>query len=164
MISAAQVLAVLLELTPCWADRHRPPAEEAQRLEVIATGVSVASNETTRPIDTAAMLIALGYHESKLCHATHAGTVKGGDGEGLWQLEPGSRRVRPFSGLSLEATTHAATQAAWLVRHSYSCGTSPRARFTQIGFGSCPGRGWPTLEARVRTYWWAFGLLQGAKS
>lgn len=155
MIDASTVLRVLLQLPVCWADRDEPPAEHAARFEVIATAIARAAEPTRNPVDTAAMLIALGYRESRLCRAVHAGHRRGGVGEGLWQLEPGSRRVRPFSGLSLEATEHAAHQATWLITHSYSCGARPAQRFTLLAFGRCAPGSWPTQRERVQTYWWA---------
>ena len=161
MISAARVLDLLLRLTPCWADRGEPPQERLQRFTFIATAITDTSNATPRPLDNAAMLIALGYSESRLCKAVHAGTKKGGHGEGLWQLEPGSRRKRPFSGLSLEETVHAAGQATWLIRHSFSCGSTPERRFTQLAFGACRENGWPTQSTRVSNYWWAYYNLEG---
>jgi hypothetical protein len=70
----------------------------------------------------AAALASIGDHEGRWCWAVATGRIKGGPGEGPWQLEPGSHRKRPFSGSDVASLSHAAGEALWLWRHSWQCG------------------------------------------
>lgn len=144
MIAAAAVLRVLLALPQCYGE-----ARDVDRLSVIASAiVSVSAS-----VDDAAGLIAIGTAESAWCEAVHSGRRRGWSGEGLWQLEPGSHRHPPFAGLSLEATTHAASEALWLWRHSYSCGPELVSRFKVYGGRPC-AVAWLGGGQRARLYRW----------
>lgn len=163
MVPAAAVLAVLLQHPPCWADRHVDPGVKRLQLEVVAGAIASAS-PTPR---MAALLISIGYHESRWCLAVHSGQRRGGQGEGLWQLEgrhhgPGAR-----SGLSPGETREAAQLAAAQLKRSQQCGNTPAAVLTAYAGRPCAHvkAGWPTLTARVRGYWWAlYELRQGGAS
>jgi hypothetical protein len=155
-VSAAAILAALVMLPVCWDDRREEARSE--RLQDVATAIDVAASGDD---GLAALLVTVGYHESRFCRSAHAGGRRG-RGEGIWQIEAGSRRQRPFSGLGLAATTHAAGEAAWLLRHSWQCGSGPAARLTAYAGRTC-GEDWPTLRERVATYWWALTRLRKAE-
>ena len=157
MIQAAAVLAVMLHQAPCWADRGIPPEVKRAQLESIASAIAQASPTPER----AALLLTIGYHESRWCIRVHSGQRRGGHGEGLWQLEgrhhgPGAR-----SGLSVTETLDAARLASAQLGHSYQCGSSPAAILTAYAGRPCvqASGGWRTLDARVQGYWWALGAL-----
>lgn len=150
MIDVA-IAAYLISVLPmCRADLELPLETKAGQLAVAAEAIATVA-ETA---EEAVWLTAIAYHESRFCYRTHAGgsSVRG-RGRGLWQIEKGSRRLPPFEGLSLAETTHAASQALWLVRHSYQCGPSVKDRFTAYAGQPCDTN-WPTLHARYRTYGW----------
>lgn len=140
----APILAALLSLPPCYGE----PRDTA-RLELIARAIAEASST----VDDAAGLLTIGYHESSYCEAVHSGKRKGGHGVGLWQIEPGSRRVPPFAGLSYEETRHAAVQALWLWRRSRQCGNEPARRFASYAGILCDSN-WPGSAPRVRLFLW----------
>lgn len=142
MIAAAPVLRVLLALPTCFGEQP-----DTARLETIAVAVATVSD--TR--DDAAGLLAIGTAESRWCASVHSGERQGWSGIGLWQLEPGSHRHPPFAGVSTEATTHAAGEALWLWRHSYSYGPSLESRFTVYGGQR---HGWTGATKRARLYRW----------
>lgn len=143
MIPAAPLIALLLSLNTC----AREPHDEARAARVTMIAESIA--EVSDTVDDAAGLVAIAVNESSLCADVHAGKRKGGPGEGLWQIEPGSNRTGPFSGLDREATTHAAGQALWLWRHTRACRTLA-ARFGSYAGLGC--RSWPGARARVGLY------------
>jgi hypothetical protein len=147
VIPIAPVLAFLLARPVCFGEHHDPA-----RLETIATAIAAVSN--TR--DDAAGLLTIGTFESHWCERVHSGRVRGWSGQGLWQLEPGSHRHPPFAGLSAEATTHAAGEALWLWRHSYSYGASLEARFRCYGGQR---EGWRGAGPRAAFYWKAWASL-----
>ncbi len=141
------LLAVLLSLPVCWADRGVPANEKASQLATIAGAMVEHTSDPTE----LAYLTSIAYHESRFCLAVHAGRTRG-PGRGLFQLEPGSRRRPPFTGLSADATAHAAGEALWMVRHSHQCGESPEGRFTAYAGRAC-GTAWPTLRSRVALWY-----------
>ncbi len=151
---AEQVLAALLSLAPCYADRNAPEGAKATQLAYVARAVASEAGN----VDEAAYLVAIAWHESRLCLDVHAGNVRG-PGRGLWQIERASRRVPPFTGLDEVSTRHAAHEALWMVRHSHQCGAGPAAVFTAYAGRAC-GVKWPTLSARVATWYYVRSLLQ----
>lgn len=104
-------------------------------------------------------MLTIAVFESGLCFRVHSGARRGGQGRGLWQLEPGSNRVPPFTGLSLEDTSHAAGEALWLWRHA-RCGRRPglAARFAAYAGLGC-GRTWAGAAPRARFMTWAVSEL-----
>lgn len=150
VIAAGPVLRVLLALPFC-AGHTR----DAPRLEIIATAIATVSDT---PADAAALL-TIGQHESAWCESVHAGRVRGGNGRGLWQIEPGSRRVPPFAGVSIEATTHAAGEALWLWRHSYTCGPDLVSRFRVYAGLGCDSP-WQGAVARAKVMRWITWRLE----
>lgn len=149
---AAPIFALLLSLHPCYAE---PP--DPARLELIANAIAAVSST----VDDAAGLIAIGTFESSWCKSVHSGAKRGGHGIGLWQLEPGSRRLPPFAGLSLEDTTHAAGEALWLWRRSYACGSTPVARFSSYAGLPCQ-LAWLGAGKRARLFRFASWKLTAA--
>lgn len=139
------VLVFLMSLPVCVADRGDLELKALQ-LQTIAAAIELA----TPRADERAALVTLAWFESRLCRAVHAGSVRGGHGEGLWQLEPGSRRQRPFAGLGEAETEHAAGQALWLWQRSRCRGQGLPARFrVYAGLGCEPSR-WKGAEPRAR--------------
>ena len=160
-VAAAAVLAVLLRQPACWADRHAPPGAKATQLGYVARAIAEASPD----LPTAAYLLDVGWHESKWCLDVHSGERRGGRGEGLWQLEGSHHAAGARSGLSLDETRSAAALAAFAIGHSFQCGHSPAAVLTGYAGRPCyqaREEGWPTLDSRVRGYWWALGALRKA--
>jgi len=143
MIPAAPLIALLLSLHTCAREPQTPA--RAERVTMIAESIAEVSDTP----DDAAGLAAIAVNESSLCEDVHAGKRKGGPGEGLWQIEPGSRRERPFSGLDAASTRHAASEALWLWRHTRGC-RSLAARFGAYAGLGC--RAWPGARARVGIY------------
>lgn len=147
------VLSVLLRLPACWVDRDDP--RKPEQLATIATAIAEVSGDDT---DKAAKLISKSYNETRFCLRVHSGEHRG-PGRGLYQLEGQSRRYAgPFVGLSYEATLNATRVASDILDHSFQCGHSPRAVFTAYAARPC-GTNWKTLDARVRTYNWAYWRL-----
>lgn len=142
------VLPFLLSLPTCVADVGSP-VKEAQ-LAVIAQAIEAA----TPRLEERAALITIAWFESRLCLAVHSGARRGGDGEGLWQLEPGSRRERPFSGLGAAETEHAAGQALWLWRRSHCRGQGLPARFRVYAGLGCAPSSWAGAAPRARFMTW----------
>ena len=143
MIPAAPLIALLLSLNTC----AREPHDAARGARVTTLAESIA--EVSDSVDDEAGLVAIAVNESGLCANVHSGARKGGPGEGLWQIEPGSNRTGPFSGLDREATTHAASEALWLWRHTRGC-RGLAARFGAYAGLGC--RSWPGARARVGLY------------
>lgn len=153
MIAIGPVLRVLLSLPIC---AHEAP--DPRRLEVIATAIADVSRDGA----DAAALLTIGQSESAWCRTVHAGSRRGGAGLGLWQIEPGSHRVPPFAGLSIADTTHAAEQALWLWRHSFSCGSDTASRFRVYAGAGCDSP-WQGAAARSRLFRWITWRLAVAK-
>lgn len=150
MLSAAlatKVLALILSLPTCYRETAQP-----DRLAVVAESISEVSDTPAE----AAALVTIAYHESVFCESVHAGKRKGGPGEGLWQIEPGSHRPRPYSGTSKAETKHAAGEALWLWRHTAGCATISKRFGAYAGLGC---RTWPGATKRERFYWWARSVL-----
>jgi hypothetical protein len=147
------VLALLLALPTCWADRAEPGRVE--RLGTIAHAIEASTPSVT----VRARLIATAYAESRFCRSVHAGTRKGGRGEGLWQIEPGSHRSRPYSGLTPGATDAAAASAAYLLEHSAQCGPGDAAVLTAYAGRPC-GVPWASIQTRVNLTAWARRRLE----
>ena len=154
MIPAGPILQILLQLPACYEDRN--DSSYPERMAIIAHSIAAVSDND----DEAATLVTIASFESGLCRAVHEGRKRGGPGEGLWQIEPGSHRVPPFSGLSFEATEHAAGEALWLWRHSFQCGPSLESRFKGYGGRSC-SEAWTGASRRARFAGW---LTQKLKS
>lgn len=147
---ADALFALLCGLLPVHGE-HETRFERDARFAVIATAMAQASTwpsleamagdgtpvPEARQLDTAAMLFTLGKFETMFGREAHAGRRGTGGGQGLWQLEPASKRKPPFVGLDFISTRHAAFEAAWLVRHSFACGGTPERRFAQLAFGHC---------------------------
>jgi hypothetical protein len=150
MIAVAPVFRVLLLLAQCFGEPRDP-----ERMAAIAQAIALVSE--TR--DDAAGLLAIGTAESAWCESVHSGQRRGWSGVGLWQLEPGSHRHPPFAGLSLADTTHAAGEALWLWRHSYTCGGALVDRFKVYGGRPC-AVAWLGGGARARLYRWISWRLE----
>lgn len=144
---AAKVLSLILSLPTCYRETPQP-----DRLAVIAESISTVSNTPAE----AAALVTIAYHESAFCESVHSGRRKGGPGEGLWQIEPGSHRPRPYSGTGRAETEHAAGEALWLWRHTAGCATVSKRFGAYAGLGC---RTWPGATRRERFYWWASSVL-----
>lgn len=149
-MTLAPVLALLLSLPSCYSE----PRDTA-RLELIARAIA----DTASTIDDAAGLLTIGWHESNWCESVHSGRRRGGHGIGLWQIEPGSRRMPPFAGLSAADTQHAAGEALWLWRHSYSCGHSLEQRYAAYAGLPC-GTRWAGARSRARMHAWVLRRLR----
>lgn len=155
MIPAAPIVALLLSLHTCAREPQTPA--RAERVTMIAESIAEVSDTP----DDAAGLVAIAVNESSLCEDVHAGARKGGPGEGLWQIEPGSRRERPFSGLDAASTRHAASEALWLWRHTRGCRTLA-ARFGAYAGLGC--RSWPGAQSRVGVYGFVMMRMNKANS
>jgi hypothetical protein len=142
---AAPLIAFALSLPPCYAERQDP--QRPAHVTLIAEAVAAASDTP----EDAAGLFTIGYHESSLCWSVATGAKHGGDGWGPWQLEPGSRRQKPFIGEDLPALSHAAGEALWLWHHSRQCGSGLPARFTAYAGLRC-GTKWSGASRRARFY------------
>jgi len=152
MVFAQNVLAVLMALPVCWADRGDP--RKPEQLATVAEAISVVANDSRDPIDKASKLIAIFRWEGVGCLAVHSGQHKG-RGRGLYQLEGQSRRYAgPFVGLDYPSTLNATRVAGDVLDHSYQCGSRPADVFTAYGARAC-GSNWKTLRERVQTYRWA---------
>ncbi len=179
-VGAAVVLAVLQRQPACWADRAVPAETKLEQLATIAEAIAVSSETVEREAE----LVDVGWHESRWCLAVGSGKKRGGRGEGYWQLEGSHHGAGARSGLSLEATSSAARLASEQLDRSRQCGSSPAARFTAyagrpcwqseawisppedsprhctVGGDCVRHEGWPTLDSRVRGYWWAVSALR----
>lgn len=181
-VTAAIVFAVLQRQPRCWADRKVDPAVKTLQLNTIAVAI-----DTVAPtVERAAYLIDIGYQESRWCIDVGSGQRRGGRGEGYWQLEGSHHAAGARSGLSLEATTSQAALASAALRLSRQCGAGPaavltayagrpcyqaeewylpptdRPRSCSVGVDCVRQEGWPTLDARVKGYWWAVSALRRA--
>ncbi len=152
----AAVLAVLLRLPVCHADRDDP--RKPEQLVTVARAIGTVAAASKYPKDKAAKLIAILRWESTACLAVHSGEHPG-RGRGLYQLEGQGRRHKgPFVGLDYESTLNATHVASSVLDRSYQCGRTPRDVFTAYGARPC-GSDWSTLSERVQTYQWAFWRL-----
>ncbi len=152
------LLALLLALAPCYADRAVEPSLKRAQLATIAAAIEA---NTTDPAEQGA-LVSILTHESRACLAVHAGRKRGGHGRGLWQIEPGSHLEPPFDGLGLAATTHAAGQALRLWRLSAVCGRwNLEKRFGLYAGLGCSS--WPGAAPRARLARWATYTLTHGK-
>lgn len=138
------LLPFLLSLPVCVADRADLSSKRAQ-LETIAMAVEAA----TPRADERAALVTIAWFESRLCRAVHDGSKRGGLGEGLWQIEPGSRLRRPFSGLGQAETEHAASEALALWRRSWCRGQGTAARFRVYAGLGCGASSWAGAGPRA---------------
>lgn len=146
------ILPLLLKLPVCYADRDLVPEVKRAQLETVARAVATVAKNASE----AALLVSVAWHESRLCLEAH----RGGNGPayGLWQIEPASNLPRPYAGLSYPETESAARSALYHLRHSYQCGPSVGDRITAYAGRPC-GQVWPTLESRVRMYYWVRSKL-----
>jgi hypothetical protein len=149
------LLPLLLSLPVCVYDRSVDPELKASQLMIVADAIEAVTDD---PEEQAA-LVTIAWFESRLCLHVHSGAVRGGQGRGLWQIEPGSNRVPPFVGLGPDATEHAAGQALWLWKHA-RCGRRPglAARFGAYAGLGC-GRLWAGAAPRARFMGWALSEL-----
>lgn len=146
-------LALLLSLAPCWAERKDPARVE--HVALIAEAVdSVTEDQRER-----AALVTIAKFESGLCWSVASGRVHGGDGEGPWQIEPGSRRQKPYSGTDLKSLSHAAGEALWLWRHSWQCGPALESRFRAYAGLPCSST-WSGAHARTGFLFFVSNRLQ----
>ena len=140
----------------CYADREDP--RKPEQYATLARAISEVANESKSPIDKAAKLLAVGYHEGRFCLRVHSGEHRG-PGRGVWQLEGQQRRHRgPFVGLDYESTHNAARVASVVLDRSFQCGHSPGDVFTGYAGRACKSD-WATLRDRVRTYRWVYWRL-----
>ena len=145
MIPSALILSILLRLPTCYSEEP-----DIKQLDVISQAIGANADS----ISEAAALVTIGTFESAWCKKVGSGKKKGGHGAGYWQIEPGSNRIKPFAGLSLEELTHAAGQALWLWRHSHQCGSSPKSRFiAYAGIRDCKTK-WVGATKRNSFYYW----------
>jgi hypothetical protein len=149
MVSSALILSFLLRLPTCYKEDP-----DINQLDLISQAIAI--NVDT--ISEATALITIGTFESAWCKKVGSGKRKGGSGAGYWQIEPGSHRIKPFAGLSLEELTHAAGEALWLWRHSHQCGSSIKARFTGYAGVKCNVQ-WSGAIKRTNFYYWAYAEL-----
>lgn len=168
-VLAAHVLAVIVRQPPCYEDRSAAPEVKAAQLETIAEAIADAASSVPeggwlQPLPAAGYLITIGYHESKWCLRVHSGEVRGGLGEGLWQLEGTHHGPDARSGLTVEATHSAARVALRQLQRSRQCGWTPPGVITAYAGRPCAqaAEGWPTLRSRVNGYWWAVSALRRA--
>lgn len=144
------ILAILLSFPVCWADRDT--SGKRDQLETIVQAIAA---EASGP-DEAAMLLAIGWWESRWCLRVHSGEHRG-PGRGLWQLEGHGEPT----GLSLHETRAAARAALGVLRRSWQCGPTPASRLTAYAGRRCH-EAWPTLWGRVKTYRWAIYQINGS--
>lgn len=143
--TSEQILHILLQLPTCYKEER-----DLNQLGLISAAISTVSNNN----DDVAGLLTIGTFESAWCFSVGSGRVKGGSGTGYWQIEPGSHRIKPFAGITIEDTTHAAGEALWLWRHSHQCGSSLSNRFTAYaGLNKCP-KNWSGAFKRAKFYGW----------
>jgi hypothetical protein len=143
MIAPNLILTILMQLPVCYGE-----TKDINRLEVISNAISCVSND----VNDVAALLTIGTFESSWCKSVGEGKRRGGKGIGYWQIEPGSNRTKPFAGLSLEDTTHAAGEALWIWHHSYQCGSAMNSRFTAYAGLKCIK--WSGAEKRTKFYNW----------
>lgn len=149
---AGPILFAILQLPPCWADRH-----DSRQFDHL-TRVAYAIGEEARDIDEAAALVAIGKNESGLCiavqdHYTHSG------GFSTYQLEGWNGKYPgPFVGLSYESIHRATYAAVDIWRHSFQYGPGISARLYAYA-GQYPGKHWPGVKPRMDTYYFVRGVL-----
>lgn len=149
--TSEQVLFVLLQLPTCYKEE-----QDLNQLGLISDAISTVSNNK----ENVAALITIGTFESSWCFSVGSGRRKGGSGIGYWQIEPGSNRIKPFAGITIEDTTHAAGEALWLWRHSHQCGNSINSRFiAYAGVKKCSNK-WSGAAKRTKFYNWALWELK----
>lgn len=143
--TSEQILSILLQLPTCYKEE-----KDLNQLGLISDAISSVANNNA----DVAGLLTIGTFESAWCFSVGSGRKRGGWGVGYWQIEPGSHRIKPFAGITLEDQTHAAGEALWLWRHSHNCGSSLSARFTAYaGLNKCP-KNWSGAVKRARFYSW----------
>lgn len=166
MIPEATLIHALERLPACYADRHLPRESKRAQYATIAKSLRKARRSVKWRDDVSfyAMMIAIGYNESRYCTDVHAGncrpgTCGGGAAFGVWQVEPRNREDgNALVGLDQEATDRSAVAAAKILSKSWQCGGHPRGWFTGYAGRKC-GTDWKTLEQRVATYWRVAGRL-----
>lgn len=152
MVLAESVLALLVSLPVCYADRGDP--RKSEQLATVAHAIVSVANDSRDPVDKASKLATLFRWEGVGCLDVHSGKHRG-HGRGLYQLEGQSKRYSgPFVGLDYESTLNATRVASAVLDHSYQCGSKPADVFTAYGARPC-GSTWKTLRERVQTYRWA---------
>lgn len=145
VVSPEAVFIAMSVLPTCWTDREDP--RKPEQLRNIAHAIAKASPTPRR----AALLITIGWHESRFSLRVHSGDHPG-RGRGIFQLEGQEKRYPgPFVGLTPEETGNAAWVASTIVGRSTHCGLEPAAVFTAYAGRKC-GTTWPTLPERVATF------------
>lgn len=163
-MSASAIAAVafaIASLPTCWSDRDLPAIDKQDQLDTVAVSIVYARSRVKwrgDSLDFYAMMGAIGYQESRFCSDIHAGNCPpgrcgGGQAFGLFQVEP-KRRADGLSlvGLDQDSTNRSAVAAAAVLSRSWQCGSGPRGWFTSYAGRAC-GKAWPTIEARVRTFY-----------
>ncbi len=164
MIAPGPVLVAVMKLASCYADRND------ERVPDHLARVAYAIGDEARNPEEAAALVTIGKFESGFCiavqdHYTHSG------GYSMFQLEgKGNKYPTPFTGLDFPSIRRATYAAADVWRHSHNCGQSPNAMFTayagrpycSVYVDDAGGMvtTWPTLQARVNTYWYVLGIIK----
>jgi len=150
--SSAAILVVLLQ-HPAWADRHATSEQRERALAPVAIAIAEASRDTT----DAALLVALGLHESGFASGVvhgvcRAGECDGGKARGSWQLHQSACR----EAWALDAGTDGsiAAEARCAIRqlryHGWRC--REHALSPTVGaFSGGASCHWLGAEARVRT-------------
>lgn len=155
-VSAAAILSVLLS-HPSWTDRHATPEQRRVALEPVAIAIAEASRDR----GDAAMLVALGLHESGFATGVVHGVCRkgecdGGRARGAWQLHAAAcREAYAFDAGTEESIAAEARCAIRQLRyHGFRC--RDHALSPMVGGFSGYATGgaschWLGAEARART-------------
>lgn len=178
------ILHALLSLAPYHLDRESP-AERLERMGTTAQAIDSAVLEATcsgpfagadycapvwrgAPLELAALLVALGQHESTFARHVGAGACKPwecdrGRARHYWQTQPGPRLPRAewaeLEGVEYYPTTRAAYAAARELGYGFArCKSIEGA----LAFYARPKTGcrWPGAAARAATYRRVLGQMR----
>jgi hypothetical protein len=149
---AGPILVAIMSLPGCYKDKRD------ERVPDHLARVAYALGQETKDVDEAAALATIAYHESRYCLKVQEKYTRSG-AYSSWQLE-GKRHLypQPFVGLDYEPIHNAAYAAVDIWRRTYNCGYSFRDRMTSYAGRAC-GTNWPTLDARVGTYWYVRSVI-----
>lgn len=153
-LPAGPILVAILRLPSCWQDRHD------ERVPEYLAKVAYAISEEARDIDEAAALVAISKHESGDCirvqlRYTHSGAY------GAFQLE-NKQHLYPevsFLGLDYANIHHGAYAARDIWSRTFNCGSTFADRMTSYAGRQC-GTDWPSLSARVGTYYFVRSVIE----
>jgi len=164
LIAAGAILVAVMKLASCYQDRND------ERVPDHLARIAYAIGAEARTPEEAAALVTIGKFEGGFCiavqdHYTHSG------GWSTFQLEGKNNKYPgPLVGLSYESIRRATYAAADVWRHSHQCGQSPWAMFTAyagrpycsfyIDKNGNTVTTWPTLDARVNTYWYVLSIIK----